>query len=115
MDKRLIKKLVLASYSNKILDGKKVNKIVKLLTRAELKMYIKRLKIVEKEKTVIIVLPKISSKKATKEFQSIFPGKQVLLKEDRNLIAGIKIIDNDQVYESNIKNNLNNIISYISQ
>jgi len=34
---------------------------------------------------------------------------------DKKLIAGIKIIDNDNVYDFNVRNNLKNLVSYINQ
>ena len=41
--------------------------------------------------------------------------KNIQLKEDKSLIAGIKIVDNDLIYESNVKNTLENLVSFIKQ
>ena len=57
MTKKQIRNLALASYTNDQLDNKKVNRISKLLTRFELKEYIKTVKNVEKSKTVTVYSP----------------------------------------------------------
>jgi F0F1-type ATP synthase delta subunit len=116
MTKKIIKKLALSSYSGKKLDSIKVNKIVKLLNRSELKIYIKTLKNYENMRTVTIVTPILTGKdNLIKDIKSMFAGKKILLKQDKTLIAGVRIIDNDTIYDFNVQNNLENLVSYISQ
>jgi hypothetical protein len=116
MTKKIINKLALASYTNNKLDSKKVNKIVKHLKRKELKAYIKFIKNYEKSRSVVLLTP-ASSKNTNyiKELKKIFPDKKILLERDDSLIAGIRIIDNDTIYDFNIKNTLQNLVSYINQ
>ena len=45
----------------------------------------------------------------------LFPEKSIQFKEDKSLIGGIKIIDNDLIYEANIKNTLENLVTFINQ
>lgn len=114
MTKKQIRGLVQASYTNDELDQKKINRIVKLLNRFELKEYLKLVKMFEKSKTLTVYAPSIRTVLAVKtELSKMFKGKKVELKEDKKLIAGIKIIDNDNVYDFNLRNNLKNLVSYI--
>jgi F0F1-type ATP synthase delta subunit len=114
MESKYIKKLAIASYSKEKLDLNRVNKITKYLSRSDLKEYIRHLKNLEKQKTVYVYLSKIN-KQNKNEFDKMFKDKKVILLEDKSLIAGFKILDNDNVYEQNIQNNIKNIINYIGQ
>jgi len=116
MTRKLIKKLVLASYSNNRLDSKKVSRIAKLLNRKELKTYIKAIKNYENARTITLLAPHVSINGGfISEIKKIFPGKKILLKQDGSLIAGIRIIDNDTIYDFNIRNTLKNLVSYINK
>lgn len=114
MTKKQIKKLTTASYINNNLDSTRVNRIAKRLTRQELKLYIKLLKNYEKSKTVTLLVSSISgSNDIVKQIKKIYADKNISVKEDKSLIAGIRIIDNDTIYDANIKNSLNEIVSFI--
>lgn len=115
MTNKLIKKLADASYSKNWLDQNKVNKIVKKLTKSDLKQYIKELKALENKKRVYVYMAKLADTKLQNQIKKFFIGKKVLFQEDKNLIAGIKIVNNDIVFEQNLRNNLNNMINYIGQ
>lgn len=114
MDTKKIKALVSSSYSHSEMDPKLVNFIAMRLNRSDLKKYIQELKNVEDKRTVIVVLP-FSSKLKAFSFEKLFPKKKVIYKVDPSLIAGARIIDNDTVYEFNLKDNLNRMVSYITQ
>jgi hypothetical protein len=115
MTKKQIKGLVQASYTGDELDQKKINRITKLLNRFELKEYIKLMKMFEKSKTLTVYTPNLSAGAFfRKELGKIFVNKKIEIKEDKKLIAGIKIIDNDNVYDFNVRNNLKNLVSYIN-
>ena len=74
MTRKQIRKLVEASYNNDSLDVKLVNRIVKKLSRTQLKTYIKLIKASEQIKTVTLVAPKFSDKKSLKkEMSKLFP------------------------------------------
>lgn len=116
MTSKQIKKLAKASYTRSILDSKKVNKIVKFLNRSGLKTYIKCLKVLERSKTVQILIPNVGTKnEIIDKLKKMFPNKKLEFIEDRSLIAGIRIVDNDNVYDFNLKNTFDNLISYINQ
>ena len=116
MTKKQIRKLVKASYNKNSLDVKLVNRIVKKLNRTELKTYIKLIKLKEQAKTVTLIASKLTDKESLKkEMGKLFPEKSILFKEDASLIGGIKIIDNDLIYEANIKNSLENLTTFINR
>jgi F0F1-type ATP synthase delta subunit len=50
----------------------------------------------------------------TKELGAIFRGKRLEFSEDKSLIAGIKLVDNDIIYDFNLKNTFENLVSYIN-
>lgn len=116
MTKKIIKKLALESYTKNNLDSKKVDIIIKHLKRSDLKLYIKAIKNYENSRTVTLLLPSISDKiSLIKEIKKLFPDKKIVIKRDENLIAGIRIIDSDTVYDFNIQNTLENIVAHINQ
>ncbi len=111
-----IKKLALASYTRNVLDSKKVNRISRMLTRSELKIYLKMLRMVEKSKTLIVFLPNLSYiSLLTKKIKQLFPNKKILFKKDESLITGVKIVNNDNVYDFNLRNRLENLVLYINK
>lgn len=115
MTKKEIKKLVLASYTKEKLDVKKVNKIIKFFTKSDLKKYINYLKLSEKSKNIIVEVSNLSEKsKIMKEVKKMYPDKNISIKENKNIIAGIKITNNDIIYEANLKNNLENLVAFMN-
>lgn len=109
MLKKQLKQLVQASYTKDTLDSAKVEKIAKLLSRHDLKEYIRLLKLSEKSRTISLVLPtaKIYNKS---DFQGVFGSKKVVVEEDPSLLLGMKVVDNDLVYDLSLKNRLNKFV-----
>jgi F0F1-type ATP synthase delta subunit len=114
MTKKDIKSLATVSFTGNNLDEKKVNRIIKYLNRHDLKQYIKTLKTLEKQKNVYIYLSHKDNNLIISELKQIFKNKNVVTMEDKSLIAGIKVVDNDLVFEQNIKNNLNNLANNLN-
>ncbi len=113
MSKKILYKLVAQSYSGNLLSEKKVNKIAAILSKSDLKKYINGLKISEKKKNVFISTP--PNNQDLKKFKTLFPNKRIVFEKDPSLILGIKIVDNDIVYEFTLRNSLDKIASYIEQ
>ena len=111
MDKKKIDKLIALSYKN--LDKKKVEEIGSLLSKADLKKYIEGLKSAERENNLIIYSP--VDNHYEKRFQKLFPNRKIVFVLDPSLMLGIKIIDNDKIYDFTLKNSLEKIIGYIEQ
>lgn len=113
MNSKKIDKLVLVSYKNNFLDQKKVNKIATLLSKSDLKQYINKLKSTEKKKSLVVSAP--INNQDLKIFEKLFPHKKIIFKKDPALMLGMKIVDNDIVYEFTLKNTLNKILNHIEQ
>jgi len=107
MTKKQIKQLASASYTKEILDSKKVEKIAALLSRADVKEYIRALKLAEKSHTVSLVLPDAKLYNSNRKFwENAFKNKRVIVEEDPSLLLGVKVINNDMIYDMTLKNNL---------
>lgn len=116
MTKRLLHHLVLLSYKNNQLDAKKVDEIAQSLNRRDLKAYIRALKLVEQQKKVYIALPNTNLYNTTKrEIQKVFSKKELVFTEDPSLLLGMRLVDNDMVYEMNLQNTLESILEDLSQ
>lgn len=106
-------KLINASYKGSNLDQKIVNRIVSLLNRSDLKKYINELKMMEDKKNLKITCP-VGSQNLEK-FEKMFPNKKIILKSDPTLFLGVRIVDNDIVYDFTLKNSFDKILNYIEQ
>jgi len=113
MDKKILDKLIQASYNGNCLDQKKVNKIASLISKPDLKKYINGLKLVEKKKNLIISSP--INDQDLRKFENLFPKKKIILKKDSSLMLGVRVVDNDIAYEFTLKNSLDKILNYIEQ
>ena len=114
MTKREIKRLAEQSY--KTLDEEKVKKISSLLSRKDLKEYIRQLKFLEQQQEVIIALPNLKSyNKNDKIFEMVFKNKRIIFQEDPTLILGTRITDNDMVYDFSLKTRLEEAERQIEQ
>ncbi|MEK7534367.1 MAG: hypothetical protein AAB600_03440 [Patescibacteria group bacterium] len=112
MTRNKLKNLVAESYKNDILDSNKVYAIVNCFTRFELKQYIDALKNYEDKKNIIVTTP--FKAYSNIGFEKLFPNKKIVYKIDPSLMLGVKIVDNDNVYEFNLKSRLDDIISYVT-
>ncbi len=107
MNKKQISQLVQVSYTKDKLDDKRVSKIATLLSRADLKLYVRGLKLAEKSRTISLVLPdgRLYNKALLGKTK-----KSVVVVEDTSLLLGAKIIDNDMIYDISLKNSLDEFI-----
>lgn len=109
MTKKQIQALVKVSYSKGQLDEKKVERIASLLKRSELKEYVRSLKLAEKARVISLVLPHRKFYNKSRSFN----GKEVKITEDPTLLLGIKIVENDMVYDMSLKNSLKEIVQSV--
>ena len=115
MLKKQIKKLAEASYTKGQLDSKKVKRVSNLLSRQDLKEYIKILKELENGKQVTVFVPRLyKNREIEKQLLDVFPGKRILFREDPSLIAGLRVEDNDLIYELSLENTLENLKLHIN-
>ncbi|MBF8250087.1 MAG: hypothetical protein HW400_688 [Candidatus Levybacteria bacterium] len=113
MNSKKIDKLITISYKGSNLDQKKVNKITSLISKSDLKKYINGLKLVESKKSLIISSP--GNDQDLRKFGKIFPNRKIVFQKDPTLLLGVRIADNDLVYDFTLKNSLDRIINYIEQ
>ncbi len=115
MIKNKIKKLAQLSYTKGELDGKKVKKIANFLSRQDLKEYIKILRELENAKKVTVIVPRLyKDKEFEKQLSGVFDGKKIIFKEEPSLITGLRVENNDLIYELSLKNTLENLNSHIN-
>lgn len=114
MTKKQLKNLVLQSYTKESLDEKKVKSAALILKRSQLKQYIKELKNYERKKTVSITVAQLPTNAYQEAFLKLFPGKQIVYAVDPTLLVGLQIVNNDQVYNLNLKDTLNNLLFHVS-
>lgn len=113
MNKKLLKQLVLISYKNGTLDKVTVSRIADKLDRAELKQYIKSLKNAEKLRNVYVENPFGLQKDEIVELKNIFQDKNIVDKNNPELIIGTRIIYNDDIFEMSLKSSLDSIVEKI--
>lgn len=114
MNRTTLKKLVLESYQDGELDAQKVNKIADLLTKSELKLYIKALKNWEREHSIVVDTP-VEEMVYQEQIQTLFPDKKVVMRVDPTLLLGMRLQHNDDIYEVSLKNTLDKITEHIEE
>ncbi len=118
MTKKEIKILALKSFVRDNLDSRKVKFFVKKMTRRDLRTYIRTLKELESKKKIIVFLPsleKVKTNEFNKQINRLFPNKKIVYEEDPNLLLGTRILNNDLIYDFNLKNTLENMAETIGQ
>jgi F0F1-type ATP synthase delta subunit len=117
MSIKKIKKLAEHSFSNGKFDGKILTLVSSKLKKKDLKIYIKALRNIREKRIVKVYIPNMGI--LTESFRSslkkFFNNKELLFIEDKSLIAGIRIIDYDIVYELNLKDSLENMIRHVQK
>ena len=75
-----------------------------------IKKYINELKNYGTKNTVFVETPFSCKNEA---LETLFPDKKIVRRIDPSLMVGVKIIENDMLYELNLKNTLEKLISQI--
>ena len=114
MSKKLLKQLIDYGYKDNKLSSENVESVAKLLDRSGLNLYIKALKRREKKLSVFIDVP-INNVNVKGKFNEIFPNKKIVWNIDPSLMLGIRIINDDMLFEINLKDTLDRILSYIEE
>lgn len=116
MTKKFLKQLIQISYDGNALNQKNVDNIAHLLNRKDLRKYIKSLKSREKEITVEIAIPNGTNQtEYIKKFQTLFSDKKIRIMQDPNLLLGVRITDNDIVYDLSLQNKMNQLQNYVEE
>jgi len=86
------------------------------LSRKKLKELIHELERQEKKSIVIVETAKtVDEGKYLSKFQSLFPGKKIKFIVNQNLIFGIRITDDDNVYELNLDDSFRRTENYLRE
>ncbi len=115
MNKRILKELLSESYTGDRLDPIKVMKIADVLNRSELKHYIKALKENESNMSVTVTVPTGMEDLELEQYKDMFSNKHLFVETDPSLILGVKVTDNDMVYEFNLRNTLEKMVKYVEE
>jgi len=114
MNRQTLKQMVLESHINGELNVAKINKIVDLLTKKELRLYIKALKNWEKKNKITI---EVADKTGfdLSGFEDLFPDKKMVVTVDPSLMLGLRLQNNDDIFEMSLKNTLEKITEHIEE
>jgi F0F1-type ATP synthase delta subunit len=115
MNKKILKELISESYTRNELDPIKVMRIADILSRSELKQYIQALKDTENNMSVTVTIPDGMEDLELEQFKDIFQNKKICIEKDPSLLLGVKITDNDMVYEFNLRNTLEKMVKYVEE
>lgn len=113
MDNKLITKLALGSYTNDTLDEKKVLRVATQLSRLDLKRYIRVLKAIERKKNLFIQVP--DKKRFQKTLEDVFRDRNIIIEEDSDLLMGVRITDDDMVYDMSLESRINKILEDLDE
>ncbi len=78
-------------------------------------MYVRTLKNWERKRSVDIIIADEKYKKNLKVsmIKKVFPNKEVRYSADSTLVAGVRIVNQDMVYDFNLKSTLDDIVEHI--
>jgi F0F1-type ATP synthase delta subunit len=113
MTKKMLQQLVLESYNDETIDDAFTDSVADKLNRKELKQYVKALLAHEKKKTVVVSLPYAPSQTEQDAFHTLFPKQKIVYNVDDSLSLGVKVVNNDTVYDLTLQHTLDKLVSYI--
>lgn len=112
MTKKVIKELAQKSFVRNNLDTKRVKYFVSKMKRKEIREYIRSIKTIDAKNTVRVIFPSLTKveKSDILKLSKFYKGRKIVVGEDPSLILGVRLIDNDLVYDFNLKNSFESII-----
>ncbi|MBI4079599.1 MAG: hypothetical protein HY429_04905 [Candidatus Levybacteria bacterium] len=113
MQKKLLKKIVAHSFDGELLKKDFVVEVANMLSRKDLKQYVKALKVVERKKEVIISLALTPTKKQKHVFSDLYTNKRIIYRIDKRLGAGVKIEENDKEFAFNLRQILDGLVQHV--
>ncbi|MEK7186571.1 MAG: hypothetical protein AAB675_04415 [Patescibacteria group bacterium] len=117
MTTKKIRKLAEITYVDREINRNILKKASLKLTKKELKIYIKSLKNIQKKIFLKVYVPskKIFTIEFRKSLEKFFENKELEVIEDPSLMAGLRIVDNDMIYELNLKDSMENMVDYLQK
>lgn len=115
MRKTEIKLLAFKSFTRGKIDSKKVKLFSAKMKRKELRDYIRFLKLIDTRTKVLVEVADLNKldKSYLRKIEKLYPGKQIEISQNPDLILGLRITNDDLIYDYNLKNNMENIIEQI--
>ncbi len=110
MKTKLIKKLAQESFANNKLDENRVKIISNKLKRKDLRSYLRVLKILDRESTLYVSMPITDDASVQNTLQIRFPNKKIVYTLNKDLLAGVKIVDNDLLYDFTLQGKIERLI-----
>lgn len=113
MKQKNIKTLAEASFTDNEIDEKRVNMIAAKLKRKDLRTYIKALRLVQQQHTVTVEMPTAVDESAQQDLQLRFPDKKIIYSINKDILAGMRIIDNDLLYDFSLQNKIDKAVKHL--
>jgi len=117
MTKKQIDQLVFQSYTRDDLDLKKIQRYIVGLSRRDIKRFIRAVRNFEKKQSVEVIMPSENYRQSVNEkvIKALFSKRNIRYAIDPTIIAGARIINDDIVYDFNLKNTLEAILENIEK
>lgn len=101
--RKKIEQFVKLSLTNGKLDPRKITFIAKALTKKELSLFVKLLRLRRREEKVVVTTAIEAPRPFVKRLRRIFIDKDTSFSEDPAIIAGMKVSFSDFVFDASIK------------
>jgi len=103
MTDKNIKQLAKESFDNNDLNENKMSMITARLKRTDARSYIRALKLLTQQKTVFVQTPVAIDATEEKQLKVRFPNKKIVYTINKDLLAGMRIINNDLLYDYSLE------------
>ncbi len=113
MKAKLTKQLAKESFDNNVLVEKRVKTIAGKLKRKDTRSYLKALKVIEQKNTLYVSMPVNYDESIQKALKFRFPDKKIVYILNKDLLAGMKIIDNDILYDFTLQGKIERLIRHL--
>lgn len=115
MNKKKINQLAIISFEKNKINTETVEKITGKLNNKDFREYIKALKRVIAKTNVYVESATELSSQDKKSFEELFKNKSLVFRVNPELILGVRIIEDDMVYNLNIENSIIQIKDYLDK
>lgn len=113
MLKKKIKQLAQASFKGKNLDERRINLVASKLKRKDLRFYLKELTLLKQQGTVEVYLSSDVDDQIKNQVQIRFPQKDIVYTIDKDLLAGMRIVDNDILIDLSLQDIIERLVTNI--
>lgn len=103
MNKKILKNLIVKSKTKGKLDGGKILKIAHFLKRGEFKEYLFLLRRERLSEKIIVETPTAIDQLSLSDMKKKFPALDILVKINKDLIAGMRFTLKDSIIDATLK------------